>query len=183
MTFWGVARVIVVLLGATYLWWTEARPRAKVAPLSDLQVAEDWLQCIDCQGPYLKRLHETQGRNRDSVTRFLRTALQSGPDSSRRERLHWDLSRTWHADSMRRVRRGEPAPPDSERVSFLGRYTRSFEVVWRGRAATALGVLRDTSTLNQALQFPLSNQGDSTILGQVKKAIADTGLTVLGHYP
>lgn len=164
--------------------WLASRDRQGPKPLTDLEVAETWLQCIDCRGSFLKRIHEMPARNRDTVTTFLRAALRDGPDSARVIRFEQGLYRTWLADSLYRGRRGEG--PAISFASFATRYRRGFEVMWRSRAAIGLGVIRSgvaLTSLNNALQFPLTNKGDSTIHEAVQHALADTGRAVLAHFP
>jgi hypothetical protein len=39
------------------------------------------------------------------------------------------------------------------------------------------------AALNDGLQLPLQDKGDSVVRRMVQRAIADSGLVVLGHYP
>jgi hypothetical protein len=176
----------MIVLGVAilaFIWLTkELGTRTSARRLSDLQVAEAWLQCIDCQGSFLKRLNELPANSKDTVTRFLRSALLSGPDSARVRRHTRDMLRTWQADSIDRVQHRLPARPSTQLASLLARYQRSFEVLWRGRAATALGVIRTSTALaalDDAFQGPLNDRGDSTVRRMVERAKADSGRTVL----
>jgi hypothetical protein len=181
--WWALGAAVLVVLG--WLGWERFGPRAPwPSPLSDLQVAEGWLHCIDCQGPFLKQLHEMPARSQDSVTRFLHAALVTGPDSARAARVTRDLVETWRAESLSRARRGEK--PDTSFATFMQRYQDGFDARWRGRAAVALGVIRTPAALaalNDGLQLPLQDKGDSVVRRMVQRAIADSGLVVLGHYP
>jgi hypothetical protein len=159
------------------------RRRPGPPPLTDLQVAETWLECIDCQGPFLRRLRESSSGN-DMVVPFLRAALLQGPDSARRARHELALLRAWSDDSLYRARLDmtEPGPSKS---AFLDHYRQGFEAKWRGRAAMALGVIRgDTAlaALDSALLIPAIGHGDSIVLDWVKEAQADSGLQALNQW-
>lgn len=175
----------LAILGVAWLRMAH-RPTASLPPPSDLEVAEAWLQCTDCRGSFLPRLHEMPAQSSDTVTQFLRSALLSGPDIIRVRRHTRDVLKTWRADSVYRARRGLPERPDTQFASLLSRYQEGFEVLWRGRAATALGVIRSTmalAALDSALQLPLNDRGDSAIRRMVERARADTGRTVLYGAP
>ena len=185
MSWWRVAVLVVAILAVGWLRMTQ-RPRVGPQPPSDLEVAEAWLQCIDCRGSFLKRLYEMPAQNRDTVTRFLRSALLAGPDSMRVRRHTQDVLKTWRADSIYRARRRLPARPDTQFAHLLARYQTGFEVMWRSRGATALGVIRDSlalAALDSALQLPLTDKGDSIIRRMVERAKADTGRVVLTGAP
>lgn len=149
-------------------------------PLSDLKVAEAWLQCIDCRGPFLRHIANLPDSSTDTVVAFLSTSLLDGPDSERIARRQHALMRTWRADSIYLSRRGQaPAIPAD---SFVRLYRRGFEVMWRSRAATALGVIRGDvamAALDSALELPVTDVGDSTIKNIVDQAIADSALEAL----
>lgn len=177
------ALVIVVLLVLIWLGWGPRPHWPK--PLSDLQVAEGWLHCIDCQGPFLKQLANMPARNQDTVTKFLRSALLLGPDQKRAVQVRRDFEQAWRADSLSRQRRGVPA--GSSLVDFLQRYERGFEVRWRSRAAVALSVIgtqQARSALQDGLGLPLQDKGDSIVRNWVEKSIADSSThAAVGHYP
>jgi hypothetical protein len=156
------------------------------APLTDLQVAEAWLQCIDCRGPFLVRLYAAPGARRDTLVGFFSASLALGPDSERKVRLVRDLKRIWYADSVYAVRRGKPLRVTG--AAFLRRYQEGFEVNWRSRAATALGVLRGDSALAALRRatdgrFDSSLAGHRVILAAVHQARADTGRIILRARP
>src|SRR5947207_566917 len=179
---WIVA--VPPLVARGWLWWDCCGPRPRwPKPLSDLQVAEAWLHCIDCHGPFLKRLHEMPARSQDTVTKFLRVALLNGPDSARAARNTSDLARAWQADSSSRARRGEP--PDTGFSSFMSRYQDGFDTRWRTRAAIALGVIRTPAAmaaLTAGLALPHLDHGDSVVLRAVIRSRSDSGSMALGHY-
>ncbi|MGH7514906.1 MAG: hypothetical protein ACREOQ_18530 [Gemmatimonadales bacterium] len=179
----GVLAGLALVWGAS-LWWDCCGPRPPwPRPLSDLQVAEAWLHCMDCHGSFLRRLHEMPARSQDTVTKFLGVALINGPDSARTARHTSDLVRAWQADSSSRVRRGEK--PDTGFSSFTSRYQDGFDTRWRTRAAVALGVIRTPaaiSALDGGLGLPLLDKGDSVVRRAVIRARSDTGLVALGHY-
>ena len=158
-------------------WQTCAAPPGWPRPLTDLEVAQRWLHCLDCQGSFLERLHQVSSSSRDTVTRFLRSALLNGPDGARRAEFEADLLKTWQTDSTWRVYRGKA--PGASFVQFKQRYQDGFKTRWRGRAATALGVL-DTpaacSALHDWLQLPLQNKGDTLVRRMVVRALADSGV-------
>jgi hypothetical protein len=159
------------------------RRRPVPLPLTDLQVAESWLECIDCRGPFLRRLRESSSGN-DTVVRFLRAALLQGPDSARRARHELALLRAWADDSLYRARL-DPTTAGPNKSAFLDRYRQGFEAKWRGRAAMALGVIRgDTAlaALDSALLIPAIAHGDSLVLGWVNEALADSGLQALNQW-
>jgi hypothetical protein len=159
---------------------------ARPQPLTNLQVAEAWLQCIDCRGSFLRRLNAIPVGSRDTVVRFLASALLNGPDSGRRARLTRELGRIWHADSAYAARHGGAL--HTTRAAFVSRYSQGFEVMWRSRAATALGVLRGDSAVTalhratQALAGAVAPR-DSTIFHAVRRAGADTGRRILLKIP
>jgi hypothetical protein len=154
--------------------WRNARERDLRA---DRGVAEAWLQCIDCAGPFLERLASVPPQRQDPLVTMLATALLGGPDSVRRARHERDLVRVWRADSAYLAGLG-----DTMRVtrdSFTARYRGGFEVMWRSRAATALGIIRGPKAL-AALDSAehqgagIIVRGDSTILIRVRRARADS---------
>jgi len=155
----------------------DSRLLASRPPRTDLQVAEGWLQCIDCQGSYLAELKALPAVRQDSVVRFLSSALLNGPDSAHSSLIDRQLLRTWRANSAYVVRHGEKAPDNAK--DFVNHYRRSVNVIWRSRAAASLGVLR-TPTALQALdsahRLPLDSifGSDSTISRAVRWALADT---------
>jgi hypothetical protein len=196
--------IAIAVIAAVLLTLVGTRRREWPRPLSNLEVAEAWLQCSDCRGPFLRRIYETRGRDRDTVTRFLRSALLVGPDSAVMGRVQESLQRTWLHDSLFRVRSrtiglvvtpgGHPvvipadtvSPTGSQRASFLSRYTRGFEVRWRGRAAIGLGVIRsDTAlaALDSALRIPPQERADTVLQRMVERTKADSGRLALQHYP
>jgi len=194
----GALILLLILLLMLFM-----RGRRHPRPLTNLQVAEAWLDCIDCQGPFLQRLHESASDN-DTIVRFLRAALLQGADSARRARHERELLRAWVNDSLYRERRGlsqkaESLParghtfdgavmhvmPLRSQAAFLDRYRRGLDVKWRSRAATALGVIRSDSALaalNSALLVAPTDHGDSIVQRWVERARADTGLEALGHW-
>jgi hypothetical protein len=175
--------LVALLLLILVLLLLLPRRRPVPPPLADLQVAESWLECIDCQGPFLRRLKESSSGN-DTVVRFLRAALLQGPDSARRARHELALLRAWADDSLYRARLDLAVPAQSKNT-FLDRYRQGFEAKWRGRAAMALGVIRgDTAlaALDSALLIPAIGHGDSLVLDWVKEAQADSGLQALNQW-
>jgi hypothetical protein len=160
----------VLIIGAIVL---SSRSPGGPKPLSDLQVAQAWLQCVDCRGSFLTRIRDMPGRNRDTVTKFLQAALREGPDSTQVAKLDRGLYRTWRADSVYRAGRGDaPATSLSE---FTAKYREGFRVMWQARAAVALGVIGSPealASLNDALQLPVNELGDSAIRHAVQEALA-----------
>jgi len=175
--------IVLGVVGVTFLLARRGGPRPPwPRPLTDLQVAEAWLSCIDCQGPFLRRLHDMPASNRDTVIKLLHGALVRGPDTARAGRLTQDLVRVWLADSTSRVGRGEK--PDTGFSSFLKRYQDGFETKWRVRAAIALGVIpapAAMAALNNASQLPQVDHRDSLVHRVIAQA-RDSGLIALGHY-
>jgi hypothetical protein len=181
----GLAVAAGAILLLVFSCWPMGRytRRDHPKPLSDLQVAETWLQCIDCRGSFLKHMNDLSGERRDNVVRFLGHALLAGPDSAVGARVNRELRQTWAADSAYLADAGRAIEVHSP--VFLARYRRGFEVRWRSRAATALGVLRDPAAmeaLDSARSLPLSDQGDSAIALMVQRAIADSGRSLLDYY-
>jgi hypothetical protein len=169
--------LLVVLLGLFYLRSAQDR-RPRPRPLTDLGVAAAWLECLDCQGAFLQRIRGVPPGNRDTVTRFLASALLNGPPSDRVSRLERDLRRTWYADSAYAARQGDLLR--TKLADFLVQNRRGFDVLWRSRAATALGVLRTDSALaalERALKLPFDSiaPGDSTIPRAIVSAQRDSG--------
>jgi hypothetical protein len=159
-----------------------SRPR----PLSELGVAEAWLGCIDCRGSFLQRLAATPDRRRDSVVRFLASALLNGPDSGRRARHKRGLRRIWNADSAYAASLGQTL--HASRDEFLHRYGRGYEIMWRSRAAIALGVIRTHGALSaldsaSVMSFGTGAEGDSTIMREILRARSDTGRSILDSFP
>ncbi|HET9041214.1 MAG TPA: hypothetical protein VFN40_13635 [Gemmatimonadales bacterium] len=178
---WVALGALVVLILLLLLLLPRRRPAP--LPLTDLQVAESWLECIDCQGPFLRHLKQSSSGS-DTVVRFLRAALLQGPDSARRARHELALLRAWADDSLHRARLGQALPAQSK-STFLFRYREGFEAKWRGRAAMALGVIRgDTAlaALDSALLIAPTSHGDSLVLDGVKEAQADSGLKALNQW-
>src|SRR4051812_34272175 len=136
-TIFGVVIFALILVG---VFGVQQQPAPRPQPLNNLHIAEAWLRCIDCEGPFLRRISEMQGKSRDSVIEFLAGALHSGPDSVRTARHEAALRRSWLADSAYRSKLGTGIPP---RDSMVGLYLRGFEVMWRSRAAMALRVIQD----------------------------------------
>jgi hypothetical protein len=168
--------VLLLVAGLVWLLLPHRRPTPK--PLDDFQVVEEWLHCIDCRGSFIERMRAIPASRSDTITRFLRSALVHGPDSARTRRLTQDLWRTWRADSLYRA--GHGLPSDTLQTEFFARYRRGFEVMWRGRAATALGVIRNPlalAALDSGLTLPLMDKGDSMIRRMVERAKADTSQT------
>ena len=176
-----VLGVVLVIIGG--LRWQRGR-RQVPPPLTNLEVAQGWLECIDCQGPFLARLVAVRGASQDTVVRFLRAALAVGPDSARRARHTRDLQRTWLADSAYRIRHGNPIV--GLRDVFINKYELGFKVKWRSRAALALGVIRTPAAIgaldSAAGAKPLTH-ADSVVHRYVESARADSGRTALGHFP
>ncbi len=100
-----LALALVVALILTIMGQCASRERSAVGPrpLSDIEAARAWLECIDCEGPFLKRLADLPAARRDSVVRFLGTALREGPDSARTARHDRELMRIWASDSAYRL--------------------------------------------------------------------------------
>ena len=175
----------VLLVGGGMLFFARGRGPQRPPPLTELQVAEHWLACIDCAGPFLKELTQLPPDRQDTVVRFLRSALLQGPDSARSARLEHELLRSWSDDSLYRLRRGED-PPEQSKPAFLARYRQGFRAKWRGRAALALGVIRDDTALaalDSALLLPAVDRGDSAVQRLVKQAQADSSREALEHFP
>jgi hypothetical protein len=177
--------VLILILSAgigvlSYLWPKAPDPHVGPKPLSDLQVAEAWLRCIDCEGSFLRRISEMEGNSRDSAIQFFRSALLLGPDSARMAQRQRALLRTWRADSVHKASQG--TVPSVESDSFVALYLRGYQVMWRSRAATALGVMRGNAALaalNTPLHLSLKDKGNQIIYRAVQDAKADTGRTVL----
>lgn len=178
-----VTATIALLLASSCLDCSGvSRPR----PLTDLGVAEAWLECIDCRGSYLQRFAATRDRRRDAVVRFLASALLNGPDSSRRARHERGLRRAWNADSAYAARLGQT--PYFSRDEFLNRYGRGYEIMWRSRAAIALGVLRTQEALSgldsaSVMSFGTGPEGDSAIMEAVLRARSDSERSILDSFP
>jgi hypothetical protein len=175
----ALALIVGIWLGWGRLHPNQPGPRR----LTDLEVAERWLHCIDCHGSFLKRLRDMPSHSRDTVTKFLHLALIEGPDSLRAIRRDSDLVRSWRADSISRARIGKP--PSASFVEFMDRYRTGFDTRWQIRAAIALGVIRTPaafSALADAQGIPPVTHGDSLIRSAVERAQADSGLVALKHY-
>ena len=161
---------------------TTACGKAERAPRTELQVAEGWLQCIDCLGSYLTELGKLRQARKDSIVQFLASSLLNGPDSAQSSRIERELIRMWRADSAYAARDGKK--PHDTANDFVQHYGRSVNVIWRSRAATALGVLRTPAALqalDSAGHLPLDSiyGSDSTISRAVGWALADSGGTGL----
>ena len=157
-------------------------------PVSGVKLAQAWLECIDCQGPFLRRLHDLPPASRDSVVRFLSTALRKGPDGARTARHERDLMRAWALDSLYRVDKDSADASQSQHAAFLQRYREGFHTKWRGRAAMALGVLRSDPAalvaLDSARQVPDTSYGDSVVHRWIERALSDSlGPAAVNHYP
>lgn len=187
---WRSIAGAAALVAVAWLAWSQLGPGIRLhtgpspwpRPLTHLEVAEAWLRCIDCRGPFLKRLRELPTRSKDTVTKFLESALLNGPDSARVARHTLDLVRTWHADSVSRAGRG--LPPVASFPEFMSRYQIGFRIRWESRAATALGVIGTpaaTAALNAGLALPLNDKGDTIVHRMVRRAL-DSGLVALQHY-
>jgi hypothetical protein len=175
-----ITLILAVVAGIVFGSLTADRRQPRLRPLSELQIAEAWLRCIDCEGSFLKRISEISPESRDTVTQFFAAALRSGLDSATSARRAQALRRTWLADSAFLARSGKPPPTKPD--SFVARYLRGSEVMWRSRAATALGVIRgDTAlaALNSPLNLSPHDPGDSIILRAVEEAKADSTLKIL----
>jgi hypothetical protein len=149
-------------------------------PRTDRQVAEGWLQCIDCIGTYLTELKKLDPEKKDSIVQFLSSALLNGPDRANSLLIDRRLLRTWRANSAYAVRHQDTLKSTAN--DFVKHYRQSAEVIWRSRAATALGVLGTDSAmaaLKRADSLPLDSisGSDSTISRAVKWALADKGRT------
>jgi len=155
-------------------------------PRTDLQLAEGWLRCVDCLAPYLQQLVQLPQDRQDTVARFFASVLFTGPDSASRAQHDRYLIRMWEANSTSVTQRGVPL--HGTRVSFLGRYRRNFQVTWRSRAATALGVLRTDGAITAldsatTVSFDSIAPGDSAIIRAIFRARADTGRSILDSFP
>jgi len=178
-----VIGVLVLVVAGGWIWFHPSRPWPP--PVSDLRVAQLWLECSDCQGPFLRRLHDARPPARDTVLQLFRSGLFDGPDSARRVRHHGELMRSWIADSLYRRREMLP-PPGLQVTEFLRTYSQGLDVTWRTRSATALGAMRDPvaiAVLDSALQLPLQTRADSEVRMAVMAARADTGLGAPGGVP
>jgi Carboxypeptidase regulatory-like domain len=168
-----------VVAGLSYLWLKTPEHRAGPQQLTDVEIARAWLECIDCQGTFLRRISEMRGKSQDTVTQIFRNGLLSGLDASRKLRREQGLRRSWLADSAYRRTRGLPIP---DQDSIVQAYLRGFEVMWRSRAAVGLGVIRGNAALaalNSSLNLSLQDPGDRIILGAVEEAKADSARKVL----
>jgi hypothetical protein len=175
---WLAIGTAAVGAGIASVYAIQDLPRPRPKPLNDVQVALAWLKCIDCQGSFLSRIGEVRGETRDTITRLFSSALLSGPHSVRLAWRERALQRSWRADSIYRDSIGVSIP---ERDSIVGLYLRGFEVTWRSRAATALGVIGSNqalAVLDSAAKLPLCNKGDSAVYRAVQQAKPDTGTAV-----
>ncbi len=171
---------VAVAAAAVFDFLTAERRQPRPPPLEDLQVAEAWLRCIDCEGSFLKRISEMPPESRDTVTRFFAEALRSGLDSAKSTRRAQALRRTWLADSGFLARSGKLPAIKSD--SFVARYLRGSEVMLRSRAATALGVIGGKAALaalNSPLNLSSNDKGDSIILHAVEEAKTDSARKIL----
>ena len=169
--------LLILILGAgVTIWLYLARDPEWPRPLDDFEITEAWLQCIDCQEGFFDRLREMPSGHKDSVARLLRSALVNGPDSAHRDRFDRGLMKTWMADSLHRVSRGETST--YQLSQYLARYRRGFDLTWRRRAALALGAIRgDTAlaALDLALsQLPMDDAVDSVLYRTVEQARSDS---------
>ena len=183
----AVALVVAALLIAVLVIVLSPRRKRGPPQPSAIELAQGWLECIDCQGPFLRRLSQLRPASRDSVVRFLRGALLQGPDSARRTRHERDLARAWVSDSVYRARMDLADASNDQHKSFLKRYREGFHTKWRGRAATALGVIRTgraLAVLDSALQAPDTSFGDSLVRREIERARSDsTGPEAVDFYP
>ncbi len=179
----GIVVLLLLLAGGLWIWYHPSRPWPP--PVSDLRVAQVWLECSDCRGPFLQRLHDARPPARDTLLERFRLGLLFGPDSARRARHQVELMRSWIADSLYRMR--EMLPPASLQLpEFMRSYSRGLDVTWRTRSATALGVMRDPlaiAALDSALQLPLQTRADSEVRVAVLAARADSGLGAIPGVP
>jgi hypothetical protein len=197
---WLSAALVLILVLAGFGWWIFHQQRqTRPPPLTDLQVAERWLQCIDCAGPYLVRLSRKR-KDQDTVVRFLRTALLRGPDSARRGRHEREVLLAWARDSVSAAGGAphvavldtspmmvhQPPPPQltpqQARAAFVARYEQGFEATWRGRAAfalSAIGTRTALAALDSALLVPPASKGDSAVHKWIEQAKADSSLIAL----
>jgi len=178
---WGSGAAFTVLALA-FLWPKAPNPHTGPRPPTDVQVAEAWLQCIDCRGSFLKRISELRGESKETVTRLFSTSLTDGPGARRLARREAALRRTWLADSMYRVSHGLPV---LNRDSIVATYLRGFQVIWRVRAAVGLGVIGGdaaVAALNSPLNLSLHDRGDSIILRAVQEAKSDSARKVLKFF-
>jgi hypothetical protein len=198
----GSGVLVLTIIG---LLWIDhlQRNRDWTKPLTDLEVTQAWLHCIDCQGPFLKQIREAAvRRGGDTVIKALESALLAGPSAAQKQRVRNDLLRTWRADSAYHSGPHWPTPiihpgpgitltadsfisADSQRSRFLSRYERGFELRWRGRAATALGVIRSPramAALDSVLKIlPADNRLDTALIRTIETA-RDSGSLALQHY-
>jgi len=195
-------KLLVATIAIILLLWFVYRPAPRPTPLSDFEVTDAWLQCSDCQGPYLGRIKASSNKTKDSLTRILESALLFGPDSQRMARVEEDLKRVWNADSLYRFSGGKPGhgislgpgltidttvAPDSRQNLFLTRYRKGFQIRWQARAAIALGVIRTPPAL-QALDSAehliiVHDRLDNALLRTIRIAKSDSGIVALRHYP
>jgi hypothetical protein len=176
--------VVIVAIGIGVALLLSSRGRREPQQPSDVAVAEVWLQCIDCRGSFLERIRDTRPANRDSVVRLLTSALSQGPDSAHRARHERALVRTWYADSAYGAGRQDVLVTRYPLV--LDRYRQGFEMMWRTRAATALGVLRTKGALaaldSVYRRLDSAGQGTGTLALVVKQAKDDSALTILKRF-
>jgi hypothetical protein len=177
-----IIALLFALVGSNVPMRRTSGPR----PPTDIELVESWLECIDCQGPFLKRLHDLPGARRDSMVKLLSSALRDGPSSARRARHERDLERAWISDSAYRQTL-DLTETSQTHTAFLKRYREGFDAKWRGRAAMALGVIRTPSALaalDSALGAPAVGFGDSVVQKWVARARSDTtGPEAVNHYP
>jgi hypothetical protein len=171
--------VLAVVLAVSVLVYRQCHPEWP-KPLDDFQVTEAWLQCFDCQEGFFDRLDRMPDKHKDSVTRLLTAALLLGPDSAHRARFDQELTKTWLADSLHRVNRGETSK--YEQNTYLARFRRGYVMTWQRRAAIGLGAIRSDSALaalDLALRhLPLNTTADSILHQTVERARSDSGINV-----
>ena len=188
----------VLVSGVALIVWDFPRVPKWPTPLSDLEVTDAWLRCLDCQGPFLKRIVNTSGPTRDAVFRRLQEALLSGPSTTEVRKVNENLARAWQADSSHfsvpgaslTFHLGPGVAFDTSAANdanlFVSRYLRGFAVRWRGRAAIALGAIgtpQALAVLDSALiQLPRNDHIDSALLRTIRLA-SDSGSLALKHYP
>ncbi len=183
-----VLALVISILGAGLgLWLYLNRQPEWPKPLDDFEITEAWLQCIDCQEGFFARLKGMPPGHKDSITRLLGDALLNGPDNAHKARFDQEIMKTWVADSLHRLARGETSTYQLNQ--YLARFRRGFDLTWRRRAAVALGAIRsDTAlaALDTALaalglalsQLPGSNAVDSVLYLAVERARADSVIFV-----
>jgi hypothetical protein len=172
-----LALALVVLIFLAVIVIKRPRTRPPPRPLSAIALAQSWLECIDCQGPFLQRLHDLPPAARDSAVNFLSSAVRQGPDSARRNRHERELARAWVTDSVYRERVDLAEVSPTQHAAFLKRFREGLHNKWRGRSALALGVIRSPAALaalDSALQRPDTSHGDSLVRHWLERARSDS---------